>query len=545
MGRRGLLLLGVVGVVVGVGAARAAFGAGDPVAGLFDLAVGWVFLTGGLVAWWRRPESRTGALMAATGLTWFVGNFSSVGWAPVAWLAAHAIHLYWGPLVHTVLSYPDGRLGSRLDRVLVAVGYVAAVATPLAWRDVIIVALAILLVAAAFRGYHTTRGGARRTRVPVVRAVALVGSVVVGGVVVRLLFPAGDANEAALLAYEAALCVLGLALLAGLLRTPVGGQAVTDLVVELGEARSVTLRDQLARALGDPTLEVGYLLPEAGGYVDAEGRGLVFPEPEAGRSVTLVERDGRPVVALVHDPAVLDDPALVEAVGSAARLAAANARLQAEVRARLVELQASRRRLLQADDEERQRLERRLRERAERRLVALSGTLERIRVRAGPAAAEPLGRAQEQLAGTIDELHELASGLHPRVLAEQGLEGALEALAARSPIPVDVASTGPRLPQPVAVAIYFVCSEALANVAKYGSASRVRIAVGRRGGVATVEVSDDGVGGADPVRGTGLRGLADRVETLGGTLRIQSEPGRGTLLAAEIPLGGKEPFAYG
>ena len=173
--------------------------------------------------------------------------------------------------------------------------------------------------------------------------------------VARLAYPAGDANEAGLLAYEAGLVIVAAGLLAGLLRGPWQRAPVADLVVELGDVASGPLRDALARALGDPTLQVGYWLD--GGYVDAEGARIELPGPGSPRAVTLVERDGRPLAALVHDPAVLDDPGLVEGVAAAARLAAANARLHAEVRTQLAELAASRRRIVEAGDDERRRLE--------------------------------------------------------------------------------------------------------------------------------------------------------------------------------------------
>ena len=316
--------------------------------------------------------------------------------------------------------------------------------------------------------------------------------------------------------------------------------AVADLVVELGEARSGTLRGQLSRALGDPSLAIGYWLPDRAGFVDAEGHMLALPGAGSGRSVTVVEREGQPVAVLVHDPAVLEDPGLLEAVTAAARLAAANARLRAEVRARVEELAASRRRILAARDEERRRLERRLREGAEARLRELAVTLRRGQGSvSGEQTRDQIAHAEEQLGRTLEELRRLAQGLHPRVLAEHGLADALAALAKDFPVPVDLNVASPQLPQRVAAAAYFVCAEALANTAKHAAAARVTVAVTSSDGRLRVEIADDGVGGADPAYGSGLRGLADRVETLGGTLRVQSTPGRGTRLAAEIPLGGQ------
>jgi signal transduction histidine kinase len=242
---------------------------------------------------------------------------------------------------------------------------------------------------------------------------------------------------------------------------------------------------------------------------------------------------------LLHDPALFDDPGLAAALAEAVDLAGSNARLQAEVRAQIAELHASRRRLLVAADDERRRLEQRLHETAERRLTTLLAELERGRhaANADPERAARLQRASEQLEHSLAEVRRLAAGLHPRELAESGLAGALDALASRSPVPVELALALPdRLPEETQRAAYYVCSEGLANVAKYARASSARIAMSAVGSRLDVTVADDGRGGADAERGTGLRGLADRVETLGGSLTVDSPLGGGTRLRAELPL---------
>jgi signal transduction histidine kinase len=538
MRRRGLVLL--AGGVLGITAEWVGFGWGDPRHWIPDLAVGWTFIGCGLVAWARRPGSRTGPLLAATGFTWFVGNFASVGGAAVAWVAAHLVYLHRGPLVQLVLTYPSGRPSSRLVRGAVVVGYAAAVIRPIWDSAGTTILLAGLLVAVCARDYVAAVGPVRRARLIALQAAAGLSLVVAGTATARLLLPPEEVSGPSLLVYEAALCVLAVTLLLGLLVAPWQRAAVTDLVVELGEARSGTLRGELARALGDPTLEVGYWLPDRAMFVDAEGRLLSLPEPGSGRSVTTVEREGQPVAVLVHDPAVLEDPGLLEAVTSAAQLAAANARLQAEVRARVVELGASRRRILAARDEERRRLERRLHDGPEARLGELAVTLRRgHRSATGEQTRDQLAHAEDQLTRTLEELHRLGHGLHPHVLAEHGLADALAALAKDLHLPVEINVSTTQLPQWVAVAAYYVCAEALANVAKHAAAAHVAIAVTASEDRVKVEIADDGVGGADPAHGSGLRGLADRVETLGGMLRVESVPGHGTRLAAEIPLGGQ------
>jgi signal transduction histidine kinase len=455
-------------------------------------------------------------------------------------VAGHLVYLYRGPLVQLVVAYPSGRPGSRLVRGAVAVGYAAAVVTPIWDSEAATILLAGLLLAVCAREFVRSVGGARRARLVALQAAAGLSLVLAGTAAVRLLLPPGEVNGALLVLNEVALCVLAGGLLAGLLVAPWQRATVADLVVELGEARSGTVRGQLSRALGDPSLEIGYWLPDRAAFVDAEGRVLALPDAGSGRSVTLVEREGQPVAALVHDPAVLEDPGLLEAVTFAAQLAAANARLRAEVRARVEELAASRRRILAAGDEERRRLERRLYEGAEARLGELAVTLRRGRgSAAGERTRDQIAHAEDQLGRTLEELRRLAQGLHPRVLAEQGLADALAALAKVFPVPVDLNVASPQLPQRVAAAAYFVCAEALANTAKHAAAARVAVTVTVAQDQVLVEVADDGVGGADLEGGSGLRGLADRVETLGGTLRVQSTPGRGTRLAAEIPLGGQ------
>jgi signal transduction histidine kinase len=529
----------LAGGVVGLAAEWVGFGWGDPRDWIPDLAVGWTFIGCGLVASARRPASRTGLLMAATGFTWFLGNFAQVGVAAVAWVAAQMVYLYRGPLVQLVLTYPSGRPSSRLVRGAVAVGDAVAVITPV-WRSAgAAILLAGLLLGVCGREFVRAVGRQRRARRVALQAAAGLSVVLAGTAAARLLLPPGDVSGPSLLLYQVALCVLAGGLLAGLLVAP-WQTDVADLVVELGEARSDTLGGELSRALGDPSLEIGYWLADRVVFVDAEGRVLALPAVGSGRSVTIVEREGQPVAVLVHDPAVLEDPGLLEAVTSAARLAASNARLRAEVQARVVELAASRRRILEARDEERRRLERRLHQGAEARLGELAGTLRRGRRSAShERTRQQIARAEDQLIRTLEELRRLAHGLHPRILSEHGLQGALATLAKDLALPVEIKVRGNQLPEQVAVAAYFVCAEALTNVAKHAAAAHVTVAVTAGDGRVRVEIVDDGVGGADPARGSGLRGLADRVETFGGTLQVESVPGHGTRLAAEIPLGGE------
>jgi signal transduction histidine kinase len=533
------LLLWPAAVAVGIAAESSLYGWADWGAWVADLLTGWTLIGCGLVGWSRRPASGCGALMTASGFAWFAPNFSTTGVGAIDWLSAHALYLHRGPLVQLALTYPRGRPVRRLEGAAVAAGYAAALVTPV-WRsEVVTIALAAVLLAVAARGYVRAAGREHRLRLAALRATALLAVVLAAIASIRLAVLADTARAATLHLYEAMLCALSIGLLVGLLRPAWERAEVTDLVVELGEARSATLRDELARALGDPSLQVGYWLPELGGFIDAEGQPVRVPESSSERSTTTVERDGQQLAVLVHDPSVLSDPGLLEAVSSAAKLAATNVRLQADVRARLAELQTSRRRILEAGDEERRRLERRLRDGAQRQLEELARDLQDARTSAGEGTVERIAVAEAQLTRTQEELRRLARGINPPVLTEQGLAAALSSLAEESPIPVDLAVSESQADPSVEACAYFVCSEALANVAKHASASRVRIVVSGNGGRLEVEIEDDGVGGVDLNRGSGLRGLADRVETLGGTLTVVSPPGGGTSLTAVIPTSSR------
>ena len=540
MSRR-VLLLGVAGVLVGVAAESSAYRWSDVTHWIPDLLVGWTFIACGLVAGSVRPQSATGHLMVVSGFTWFLGNFASQE-GMIGWLGLNGLYFYRGPFIQCVLSFPTGTLSSRLDRVTVAVGYIAAVITPIAGSEMATIALAALVIAVAARSYIKAIGPARRARAPVLRAAMVVGVALAGSAIAHLVLPA-NANDLVLFLYEVALGSIAIDLLTNLLRAPWERAAVTDLVIGLAETPTATLRDALARALGDPTIEVGYVIPGSEGYVDAHGRLIEIPQIGKGRAVTPIELEGRRLGVLVHDPAVLDDPGLLESIASAARLAASNARLQVEVRAQVAEVRASRRRLVETGDEERRRLERRLHKGAERRLNAIGTRLAEAHALADRPGAggtlELVEQAYRQLRWGLDDLHELARGLHPIALQESGLAGALSDLAARSPVSIEVSVSVGDLPAEVEAGAYFICSEALTNIAKHAHASSGSVSVASRDDWLVVEIADDGVGGATAGVSWGPRGLADRVEALGGRLQVDSPVGGGTRLTAEIPVGSE------
>jgi signal transduction histidine kinase len=310
----------------------------------------------------------------------------------------------------------------------------------------------------------------------------------------------------------------------------------SELVVELRREAATTMRERLARALGDPTLDVAYRLPDAR-YVDAEGRPIELPEG-SGHAHTTVTAGGEEIAVLIHDPALLDDPALVESVRATAALVLENERLAAVVRSQLAEVRRSRGRIVAAADAERRRIERNLHDGAQQRLVTLSVSLGLEASRADPASARALSRAQDEVEDAIAELRELARGIHPTLLRDEGLQPAVETLARRAPLPVTVQSTvRDRLPEAVELAAYFVVSEALTNIVKHASATEASVLLEREPATVRVTVVDDGTGGARIEPESGLAGLRDRLEALDATLSITSEASQGTTVRADFPCG--------
>ena len=524
--RRFRLALVSSGIALAVAAEWSSFEAGKHAVAVADGVVGVVLVGCGIVAWERKAQSRTGPLMTLAGFIWLAGTLVP---ALVLWQR--------GPLVHVQLSYPTGRLRRRLAVATVAFAYLDAVVEPIATNDFATVVLAALIVLAAVDVFVRTTGPARRAGVP-----ALIGALAYAGVVAAgaLQHLAGwNADRAVLFAYDTVVASVAIVLLLDLLFGRWRESTVADLVVALGQRGGTgSLRHQLARALGDPSLVVGYWIAERAGYVDDAGRTVELPVTGAGRAVTQVDGGGEPVAILIHDAATIDDRQLVEAVAAAARVAVANARLQAEVRARLEELAASRRRIVEAGDTQRRRLERQLSDGAERRLDVVMHLLDDARLQATDSEADRLGELENELVSARAELHEFAQGIRPSLLGAGGLAAALPVLAGRAPVPVELVVDVGRLLPAVEAAVYFVCSEALANVAKHAAASRVSVVVAGNADEVTATIADDGIGGADPSRGSGLRGLADRVEALGGQLAVGGRSGGGTAVRVTIPFPG-------
>jgi signal transduction histidine kinase len=571
------LFIALAGLAAGVGAALLVLGSDrerSPVAAsaVLALVVGWAYIGSGLTAWHQRPENRLGAVMVFIGFAWFATFLDDADSSLVFTVGKALESVYLLGVVYLVLSFPTGRLRSRLDRALVAAAVFLVTVVEVAWllfadarsqicsdcphnafqltrndglaegilqgQRSVGVALSAFTVALLVRRWQRASVPERRAVAPVLWAGSAMFAALAFSVANDILDqPLGQGPA---WTRELVFAALPLAVLAVLLQRRLARGAVAGLVVELGEgANPVDLRDALGRTLGDPSLELAYWLPSQGRYVDADGLPVELPDGGAGRAATVVERAGEPVAALVHDVALRENEELVESVCAAAALSLENERLRAELLAKLAELQASRARLVEATDAERRRIERDLHDGTQQRLVSIAMTLGLVESKLAadrPAVGPVLREARAALAVALEELRDLSQGIRPAILVERGLPAALDDLSRRAALPVrlDVA-IDTRLPEPVEAAGYFVASEALANAAKHSHAREVRLAASRDGRLLVVDVADDGIGGATTGRGSGLRGLADRVEALGGRLTVSSPPGRGTTVRAEIP----------
>ena len=544
------------------------------------VAIGWSFLAAGLVAWNQRPANRMGPLMVLTGFALLSRQLRYSQDAALFTLFFILGDIAYAMVGHCSLAYPSGRVTDRAERALVVAGYTTVLLFPpltalfygydpnhiliqfdplprdsvinvtSSWRTVEVLQksqiviffgiLATLFIALIVRRLRRASPRMRRVQAPLlVAAIAFALRAIW-----ECVFTFADNPFAADFFFwwqSVALIALPIALVAGLLRAQLARAGVGDLVLELEHARPQELRGALARSLGDPTLEVAFWLPERGVYADAAGETVELPD-DGARAVTRLEHDGEPLAAIVHDVSLLEEPELVRAAGAAARLALENAQLQAETRAQLVQVKESRVRIVAAADDERRRIERDLHDGAQQRLAALALQLRTAQRRLGSQEADPqvealLDSAVAELQAANEELRELVRGVYPAILTEDGLAAALESLALRSPFPIELDVVEGRFDPKVEATAYFVACEALANVAKHARASKAEVCVARRDGLLRVEVADDGVGNARPLPGSGLSGLGDRVEALGGRLRIDNSAGGGTTIVGEIPCG--------
>jgi signal transduction histidine kinase len=528
---------------------------------------GGSFVAAGLIAWQRRAPNRVGALMVATGLLFFLEQLPGRLDSSLAQTLGLVVAGSWMiPFVVLLLVFPQSRwIRGRLEQ-LVVLAFAAHLVLQPVWllfverpglandlgvvpseraADWIHEAQTVVLLLAAVALFLVIGARFRRAS-PLLRRVLV--PVLVGGAVMLSLAAMlaaelidGARSQTLLTLTLAVLAAVPLAFLGGLLRARLGRAVVGELLIGLrGNPSPAEVRDALAGSLRDPSLELVYWLPEFGAYADLDGREVKLPPPGEGRAVTPIDAEGVRRAALLHDPTLVEEPELLEAAAAAAGIALENTQLQVERQARLEELRGSRARIVEAGQKERERLERDLHDGAQQRLIALSLELRYLerRLSRDPEAGRRLSEAQREITRSLEELRAVARGLHPAVLTGHGLAVALEQVAARAPVPVRLTvAIDERLPQPVEVAAFYVVTEGLANVAKHARARTARVEVDRAGTGVVVEVIDDGIGGADSETGSGIRGLADRVEALGGRLRVWSPRGGGTRVRADIPCG--------
>lgn len=538
-----------------------------PWAYLLYSAASWSWLLAGVLAWWRRPSNGLGALLVLGGLTLVLGEASSSVIPAVAAVGAVFATAPLAVTVHLLHAFPSGRIRGRASRITVVAGYVvvfvlqfplyafaaAAAGLPVFVADrpdlraagealqqiagaAVMIATAVILTGRLRRA----RPDHRRVLIP------LFGY----GTLAVLFIPLSSSVlqpwlglDPVLLAAAQILVVAAIpvAFALAVLR---GGFARTGEVQELttwlgatGQARP-ELSVALASVLGDPSLELAFRVPGPRRWVDAAGAPVTLPAPGAARSWVPIELAGQTIGAIVYDAELIADPELVAAAGRVVALGVDRERLTAALRTSEQSLRRSRERLVETADRERKRIAQDLHDGIQVQLVLLAMQAQQLAIGLGPT--EPArGRAVDLRRG-IDaaaaELRALVHAVMPASLVERGLASATEDLVDRVPLRTSLHISGlGTLPDPVQSTAYFVVAEAVTNVVKHAGASRVAVRLAADDGTLHVEVADDGQGGAAVDKGTGIRGLVDRVDVLGGTFELISPPGAGTTLRVQLP----------
>ncbi len=541
-----------------------------PAAVLLLPGLGFAYVAAGVVAWARRPGSGTGPLLTAGGLVWLLvslGNLDSPALIAVGQVLATV------PLaivVHLLLAFPSGRLVTVPSRAIAITGYAVCLllqapsylftAQPAPY-DVLFVADRPDL-AAVGADVQSAVGAAVMVATTVVLARRLRGSTAgqrrvlaplyTYGVLAVLWVPlsinvfvaVGVEPLTAILTQVVVLAGLPVAFLLGVLR---GGFARTGELEELATALGSGTRGHpgitqaVAGVLGDPSLEVSYIMPDAS-QVDADGRPVQAACPGPGRAVVEVDRDGWPVARIAYDTTLVPEHDHVVAVGRVVAIELDRERLTAELRGRTRDLEHSRARLVRAADDERRRIAQDLHDGLQVQLVLLGLEAGRLGDR-GRDVPDVLHRAEDLRRGldaAAAELRRLVHGLMPAVLVERGLVAALEDLVGLMPLPTTLHVTGAdgELSPMVETTAYFVVAEALTNAAKHSRADKITVVLHRSQDRLRLEVADDGRGTASVGGGgAGLRGIADRLDVAGGTLRVDSDPAHGTTVVGEVPCG--------
>lgn len=542
---------------------------GSAVATLGRVLVGWAFSGVGLAVWARRPSNNMGRLMTAAGLLWFLPALQNAN-SDVVFTAGRLMGNLGAPAFFALLTFPTGRIESRGERLLVGAAaiwgtFLTAIATTLIPGErgqgpenlvvfiddagvaraasiglglggaLLTAALVVLLT----RRWRRATGPQRRELQPVV----LTGSAAAAAWGAEALISSAIRENAFTTTLQLVSYVLlagvAFAFLVGLVRARVvAGHSVTRVVRRLAEAPGgLYVQEILADGLGDPSLEVVYPVADRNLFVNAAGEAVDLPATPQ-RTAVPVERDGELVAVIVYDTAVDRTGDSVAGAGAAAALALENARLEAELRAQVAEVTASRARLAEASDRARQRIGRDLDDGVQRHLADAARHLRRARdAGEGTDSAAHLDAAIAGLDEGRASLQALSRDIHPATLAEHGLAPALRALARQAAVPTTVsATTDERFPRPVETVAYSVVAEALANVAAHSYATHADVVLWQHDGSLVVEVRDDGIGGAHTDRGMGIAGIIDRVAVMDGALTVTSPVGVGTVVRAVLPL---------
>jgi signal transduction histidine kinase len=550
-----------------------------PIPQLIHAAVTAAYVGAGAVALARRPGNVTGWLMCAVGLLWLVPD---LGWIPAALpftIATTYYTLYEPVLAHLALAFPTGRLPGIVERRLVAALYIwtflnntiqAMFSDPRTegctrcQRNLLLVdadasvestlstvsTVTSIVIVAAITGvivrhwWRATRA-AKYVMAPVqwvvIPAAGYIAVAEVGGL---LSFSPADRQ----VVYDylpLGLAVLPIGFLVGLLRTRLAYAHVGMLAAELaGPVAPGRVREVLARMLHDPDLELLYWSPAAEGYVDSDGHPRAPGSDGVGRTTARIDGESGPLAAITVDDAVLHEPGLLSAAEAMTRLALEKERLQAEVRSQLVQLRSTTARLVEAGEDARRRIERDLHDGAQQRLLALSLALGRawssLAPDADPEARAFLANARDEVQQAIMELRELARGIHPVLLTQEGLASALQALAERAPLPVLVTAPSRRFGEAAESTVYFLVAEAVTNAARHSRARQILVRLEADDETLTLRVCDDGVGGIGESALTsrsGLQNMRDRVAAVGGRMTVSSPPGGGTQVIARLPCG--------
>jgi signal transduction histidine kinase len=555
-GRSIRLAVGLLGTLWAVAGESIAMSVGRSASfGLLHLAIGLTYLYGGLAIWDHEPANRTGRLMTLVGLTWFIGTLDESGIPVLNEIALALEDTTTVLLLALVLAYPSGRLETLVDRVAVAILAIGATGLNILYSTSLTLiadkssglygglALATLSTVVVVRRWLIAPPRTRRELAPVLVA----GMVFLAALIINLIRRIADLPEgveAILLATrDLAPAAIPIALLVGFYRQ--SERRLQALVDAIPDRMFRFARDGRFVGAGSGDMEAD-ATTESDDLIGRRLHELMFAEAS---EAALVSADR----ALESGELQAYDFSLDLPTGKRAyeaRIApsgpdevTAIVRDFTHQRAAEVELRRSRARIVEATDAERRRLERDLHDGAQQRLVSLSLALRLLRTRlesragANDEAVAAADEAAAELKVAIQELRELARGIHPAILTEAGLGAAITVLADRSTVPATVSSLPDRRLSPaVEATAYFVISEALANVAKYASATRASVGADCRDMTLRVEVGDNGIGGADASRGSGIRGLQDRVAALGGRITIESPPGQGTLVVAEIPI---------